>query len=78
MRQVDFRALVLTELERRGWSIRTLVLALDGRVAQRTIYSWLRDGHELGTDKLACVLDVLAIPVRPRRARKRKQRVAKK
>lgn len=61
MSQMDFREVVLAELERVKMSRYRLARMLDGVVAERTLYGWLSGNQRIADDKLAAICEVLGI-----------------
>lgn len=62
----DFRTLIAERLRELGKSKYWLVQQLNGDPSSNSLYSYMRGESDLGTQKLAKILDVLGIDLVPR------------
>lgn len=60
------------ELARRKWSHYRLAKALNGRIPERTVYSYLSEGRDLGSEAASIILEELQLHITRRPQKKRR------
>jgi hypothetical protein len=60
---MTIRQTILEELKRRGWSRYRLVKELDGAIPMSTIYDYLSNETDLGSDRVSIILQALDLQI---------------
>ena len=60
---MTIRQAILKELKRRGWSKYRLVKELKGTVPEATVYEYLGEKSDIGSDKASIILQALGLRI---------------
>ena len=75
---LDIRQAILKQLEENGWTINQLAKQVDGQVARRTVYAYLRGEEDSLSKTVSILLDAVGLTITTTKRAKRPGKEQKK
>ena len=75
---MTIRETIHKELQRRGWSRYRLEKQLEGKIPARTVYAYLIEECDLGSDRVSIILQALDLTITTKSKKTRRQKMDEK